>query len=288
VRVGGVESKLGWIAFLVVGLTLVPLVTAAGDARDPCTPRGNAPDPVPGRTCDPGWPSLDQAVIRPGLTLNVTGVLDFRPCTADFVFSSLDNRTLYIGTVSHCVQGRKVGDQVTLANITDAGVLVYCSFQHVFQFEDCGPALPPPIDHDTDFALIQIHRENRALVHPAVHYWGGPTRLGAPPPAGTPLLAYSNPQFSSAYAPMRGVALDSSEKETSAAWAHTLIPGDSGSPALRADGQAVGALDREDFASKPPRLTIQNLGAALAYMKQASGLDVELKTWPLLEHGPLP
>jgi hypothetical protein len=71
------------------------------EVADPWTgPPVEAPGPADGAQTDPGWPSMDEAEIRPGIKVGKAGA-GLNAGTGNFVFSSPDNRTLYLGWVAH-------------------------------------------------------------------------------------------------------------------------------------------------------------------------------------------
>lgn len=232
---------------------------------------------------DAGWPAPADARIRPGVKI-ADGT-----CTANFVFSSPDNATLYIGTASHCVGGMSTGDRVTIAG-EGAGTLVYCSWQIEMEADACPEDSTTESDPDNDFALVEIHDSRRGTVHPAVLGFGGPTDLAVSGQVSTGdrVLTYGNTPLrdpASAHDPREGVVTTSGDWTTTAYFATPSVFGDSGSPVLTADGQALGVLVTIVIAPQPAANGIVNLDAAVAYMEDNTDLDVELKTWDLIDAG---
>jgi hypothetical protein len=66
------------------------------------------------------------------------------------------------------------------------------------------------------------------------------------------------------------------------------VPGDSGSAVVLGDGRALGDMVTLILAPYPAGNGVSNLAMALDYARQAAGVEVELKTWSLLEPGLLP
>src|SRR5688500_20394936 len=80
----------------------------------------------------PGWPPLVDAPIRPGVRITPWGpageILGLGGCTANFIFASPDNRTLYIGTAGHCAKNMANGTATPVAEGAAMVTLAYCSF----------------------------------------------------------------------------------------------------------------------------------------------------------------
>ena len=287
-------------------LVLLAALALAGCA-DPAAPGEAAPgadstaaEPA-GAPADPAWPDLEDAALRPGDKLLPQDVelappaFSLRSCTVNFVFASPDNRSLYVGTASHCVSGMKVGDPLRVSGVADA-VLAYCSWGAMEGSATCADKIGDDkvtLDRafPNDFALFRIDDADRAKVHPAVRHWGGPTGLAGPPAARASVLTYGN--SAARDAGQRGVeAQDAREgyvTGSDAWWTDVVllgpsVPGDSGSPVLLADGRALGVVKTLDYGTNG----VMNLDAALAFLHGATGLRVELRTWPLLAPPALP
>lgn len=255
-------------------------------------------------TVDPGWPPREQARIRPGADIVAHPEFD-NACTANFVFASPDNRTLYVGTAAHCLDGRPIGDPVMVGGIADAGTIAYCSWGTIDRGEGlagCPPSetLYTNASRYNDFALVAIDEAHRGDVHPATLHWGGPRGVleGAEP--GDRVATFGN-------TPVRdegGGVLDPREgyvtctltqpspeapcRSTNTTWirlvGHTF-GGDSGSPVLGPQGQALGALTA---TSPTGDVMVANLEAALSLLHERTNLTVELTTAPPLAEPILP
>lgn len=261
------------------------------------TPGGG--DGAPGGVYAPGWPAPSDATVRPGAKI-VKGTLEGH-CTANFLFSSPDNRTLYLGTASHCVPGMRLGETVQIAGGAVEGTLVYCSWGTIDGGETCtdkagaGGTGTASEGFANDFALVELPESARDAVHPALVHWGGPTGLAIAPEAGTHVLTYGNTALRDADQPGAG-PLDPREGyvEERGNWTTTvtLVPpsvsGDSGSPLIRASGEAVGVVQTVGAGTSGVTNGVVNLVPALAYVYEHTDLRPVLKTFRLLEEPTLP
>lgn len=246
---------------------------------------------------DQGWPPADEARIRPGVNVGLGR------CTANFVFRSPDNTTLYIGTSAHCLTGSTIGDRFAIAGIPAAGRLVYCSWGTIETGERSGC---PEVENeqeerwDDDFALLAVRPDLRDEVHPAVRHWGGPTALAGPIAQGDRVLVPGNSSLRS-HAPdtldrQRGHVAEHRQRFTYVNLLAPSIPGDSGSPALTADGEALGVVRTleacgVDHPQRPAHRSttgVTNLDAALATLQEHTELSVELVTSPLRQEPMFP
>jgi len=240
-----------------------------------------------------GWPSLDAATLRPGVRLRDLVVEPGRVtigCSANFIFRSPDNATLYLGTAAHCLSAFKVGDPILIEGAGVTGQVAYNSFETLAQTNDPGTATAS----NNDFALIRVDESHRHLVHPALLHYGGPTGLAEAEdaPRGTAVAMYGNsPLWGDSEDRRRheGCVLEAREWNTYVRLAPVAVQGDSGGPALLATGEALGLLtyagpNDEGLTPKPQAATntLTNLAAALRFAREKAGLEVELATWPLL------
>lgn len=265
-----------------------------------------AADPDPTREAvdvqDPGWPALNEARLRPGDKLfpediGIDGNGPFiRGCTVNFVFGNSANDTLYLGTASHCVTGMELGAAMALSGGVK-GVLAYCSWGTVDNATTCtdktgaGGASTGQEGFENDFALIAVDPEHRALVHPALRTWGGPTGVAQEVVVDAQVLTYGN-SFGRDAGRSDTDAGDAREGYVTAArdWTTTVIlggpslPGDSGSPVLLANGTALGVVQTLGAGTNG----VVNLAPALAYLHEHTELEVRLMTWALLAGPTLP
>lgn len=250
---------------------------------------------------DPGWPVLDEAPLRTGAKLFDS--LEYQithgqrlQCTLNFVFSDPNNTTLYVGTASHCVAGFSLGDKVALADGAATGMIAYCSFGTIEETDEC-PDLGISASEASanDFALIAIDPADRATVHPATFQIGGPTRMAPSPDAGSLAYTYGNTDDRDGRIPGAPDPLDARAGRVHRATDWTIeivfdvtsVGRDSGSPGLAADGGALGVLQYGFTDQCPgPRIDVNGavfLAEAVAFMHAETDLQVELKTWPLID-----
>ncbi len=243
----------------------------------------------------PGWPSVDEAVIRPGVRI-VQGEPFSGTCTANYVFSSPDNRTLYLGTASHCVTGQAIGDPIAIGGGVVTGTLVYCSWGGATSGAACEDKEPGDDGFEDDFALVHIPDDARSLVHPALMHWGGPTGIASTPvETDTLVLTYGNTPLRDGDQddieiadPREGYVDASTEASTRVTLVPASISGDSGSPILLHDGRALGVVQTVSVGTSGVANGVVNLAAALASLEARTGAVLELKTFQLLDEPTLP
>jgi hypothetical protein len=115
------------------------------------------------------WPALADAPLRPGVQIvSPTG-----QCTSNFVFTSVDNRSVYFGLAAHCVDGLDMGTPMEIDNGRATGTLAYSSWATMDEVEEADAMAR----EYNDFALVRVDDEHRALVHPAMRHFGGPVAL---------------------------------------------------------------------------------------------------------------
>lgn len=214
-----------------------------------------------------GWPDEDQAVIRPGASV-LSGT-----CTGNFIFSDPSNSTLYIGTAAHCLSDHEIGDRVEIAEGRAWG---HVAFNARETPADDGRARC----EGRDFGLIKISDRFRDEVHPAVKAWGGPTDLRERARSGEQVFMYGNSSFRAGSADaLQGWAVGNDRCRTEAV-VPGILDGDSGSPLLASDGEAMGVVVR-----RPGTLATVNLAQLMEFTEEAGGLSLELKTWPSFREG---
>lgn len=290
-------------------ITLLVLVAfvCSGCLGGPSSERGDGPsatpddDAGPVEVFSPGWPDLGGAVVRPGVKIaGANGAVD---CTANFVFSTPDNQTLYLGAASHCFIGAAIGDPMSIASGAVTGTLVYCSWGTIDGSDTCSQKTQIREGWANDFALIELPDDSRNLVHPALLHWGGPTGiLGSPPGPDVHVLTFGNSALrdadqeglgSDAADAREGITVSpinpsaySAEWTTFVRFAPPATQGDDGSPVILANGTAFGILAQFTLAEGADRVT--QLSPALAYLHNNTELQVELKTHQMLADPILP
>ncbi len=272
------------------------------------SPSDSTPDDAgPVEVFSPGWPAVDEAVIRPGAKI-VTGALDALGrresgiCTANFVFSTPDNLTLYLGTASHCVTGLAIGDPVSIAAGRVTGTLVYCSWGTVDGTDTCPDKVATDEGWANDFALVELPPDSRSLIHPALLHWGGPTGIvESPPGADVHVLAYGNSSLrdadqggpgsdaadaregiTSSPSPTTPIAYPgySAEWTTYVRFAPPGVQGDLGGPGILPDGSALGIVNA--FIPFEGANAVTLLNPAIEYLHHNTDFRIELKTWTTL------
>lgn len=253
-----------------------------------------------------GWSPIEEAAIRPGAKMGPSG------CTANFVFRSPDNASLYVGTANHCFADNGVGTTLPVAGIPDAGRIAYCSWGAMPEHSSLGCSFPLEDDwrrYHNDFMLVEIRPDLRHQVHPAVRHWGGPTGLAGNLSDGDRVLAYGNSALRDASSgtvpgpgdPMRGHVTGQTDRwVTFADLAPGGIPGDSGGPALDGSGRAIGHFQditcpfaRNADGTSPgshgaATNSFATLAPALEALHSRTDLDAQLVTWPLVQEPAFP
>lgn len=269
---------------LVLAVAVAGCTNAAVQEPAPADP-GWSPSPDNGdATGFVAWPSEKDATIRPGVqVVSPTG-----QCTSNFVFTSPDNATLYLGLAAHCVDGLALGTKVDVGGVA-TGTLAYSSW---LTMDDVNETDAATLDAN-DFALILLPAEARSSVHPAMRHFGGPVAQAdsRSVAAGDKVLTYGNSGLRQEIEPAswhEGYVLDTSEWTT---WIYTAgpgVPGDSGSGVLTRDGKALGILVTLTILPTAGSNGVTHLDKALEYAREHAGLDVRLATWALLDGGVLP
>lgn len=241
------------------------------------------------------WAEPSLATIRPGASL------DAGSCTANFVFTSLDNSTTYLGTAAHCFSNdintqtngcladvQPLGSKRDVSGANGPGTLVYSSWVAMQANNETST-----LCNNNDFALLQLGDIDATKVSPALWKFGGPTGLAATRDVNTfdRVLSYGNsgsrPE-DSALSPREGyVTLPSGGCDTRVVFPNAAIPGDSGSPVILSDGLALGVFVSIELAPLPGQGHVCHLSSLLAYASSV-GFDVQLATWELLDDGTLP
>jgi hypothetical protein len=204
-----------------------------------------------GADATPTWAPAATAPIHPG----VQTFTDGGQCTANFVFYD-GAGTVYIGQAAHCsgTDGNTatdgctsgslpLGTAVQVTGASSPGTMVYNSW---LAMQASGETDPDTCAYN-DLALVQLSPADAANVNPSIPHWGGPVGVNR---SGAPLLSllysYGNSELRGGLAllsPKTGISLGDA-----GGWEHEVstitpgIPGDSGSPFLDADGNALGIL----------------------------------------------
>jgi hypothetical protein len=263
---------------------LAALVLAIGPA--PASPTANAAKPI-------RWAAAAHASIHPGVQMYTEGA----QCTGNFVFRDRARR-VYVGYAAHCagtgeatdtdgcqVESLPLGTPVTFneggspaseGTRIATGRLAYSSWltmQRVGETDASACA-------SNDLALVRVRPRDVAEVNPSIPFWGGPVGIDTDgTAAGDRVFTYGNSSLRGgleALSPHAGISLGDAEAD--GGWSHPLytvtpgVPGDSGSAFLSGDGKAIGVLSTLGLAPLPASNNIADLGQALAYAREHSGL----------------
>lgn len=262
-----------------------PADNRSGD-RDPGNDTGDAGNETRNRTEDPReeqppWPDPGEADVRPGVSI-AAGT-----CTANFVFASPDNSTLYVGTAAHCFPDPEPGQRVSIADGAAAGTLAYHSTRTMDRVDESNEAARA----FNDFALVAVDDGFRGTVHPAVRSFGGPTGLAPGAEVGDRVLTVGDTNLregADAADPREGYVTGSSNWHVDVYLSPPSVPGDSGSPVLTADGRALGNLVTIEILPGAGSNDATKIGRAVEYMEAHGGPEVEIVTWDQFSEGRLP
>ncbi len=186
-------------------------------------------------------------------------------CTMNFVFGGNG----YIGTAGHCASG---GDEVTI--VAAPGVLM--NIGTTVKSVDGGIG--------NDFALIDVYPAMEKYVNPSMAIIAGPTGSKAPR-FGNPILHVGHGLGIGTGGTARGGAVvypnapvfsdlfrqDKNDAEAYG-WAGTVTPGDSGSGARAATGEAVGNVTH--LVVGTAYVPAWNAGTTIGRMQQIAGRSV--------------
>lgn len=276
-------------AVLWTALALSGCVATPGTPNTGPTATIDSPNPEPlART----WANPEDAIIRPGIPLADGS------CTTNFLFTTPDNRTVYIGTAAHCLMrgepdpdacgGKSVplGSEVQLAGLERPATLAYSSWITMQAVNETSPFACPR----NDLALLQLNESDAVRASPAVLHFGGPTGLAklASIDRGDKALAYGNsglrPQ-DSALSPRQGIVSNKPPAENWTLEVHFVTPGvvgDSGGPVMAGDGLALGQIVS---IGERGSNGVSVLATQLEYARIHAGFEVRLATWELLDDG---
>lgn len=235
----------------------------------------------------PDWADPGEATITPGVQMLTEGA----QCTANFVFT--DGADVFLGYAAHCAgtggstatngcdaDTLPTGTEVDIEGASQPGTLAYSSWETMQEQGESDPS----ICQYNDFALVELHEDDRDAVNPTVPFWGGPDELGSD---GSQLLqkvyGYGNSQLRLGIEhlrPTEGYSLG----PDAGGWTHSVytvlpgVPGDSGGALLDAQGRALGTVSTLALAPLPASNGVADLSESLAYAEDEGGMDVKLAT----------
>lgn len=266
-----------------------------------------------------GWASLETAVLRPGSRIGKT---NDPTCTGNFLFTNPEGTKAYMGTAAHCYDAGpsndpNCGDEYTPITkdsiayailydnttpviptatdvVADIGRFVYSSFNAM---QEAGE------DRHiwcawSDFALIELNANATRVANPTMWHYGGPTQLRTSEVANGEIVhTYGGTTLrnhpAGATRPRDGIVTPDERILANVGndiVFHAVVPGgciggDSGSPMIDADGQAIGVVTRS-IAGASPSCLAAYLTPMLDYMAAHGGPEVILATADMLPHVP--
>lgn len=198
----------------------------------------------------------DDAAVHPGVSIRIEGHGD---CTGNFLFERPSDGTVFLGTAAHCV-GQDLDATVRLLETSASpdgpppregpvlGEPAYSSWEvRGVTSQTCAVVLSCS-GHPEDFALVEVREALVDRVDPAVQGVGGPTGVEDADAVerGDAVASYGNssirPGPSEIDAREGAVTRTHGPWTAYAAFATPGVPGDSGSPVLAGDGDALGVL----------------------------------------------
>jgi hypothetical protein len=249
------------------------------------------------------WADLGAATIRPGVQV----LADGGQCTTNFIFTSPDNATVYVGFAAHCVtkndpnsaadgcdpasEPLAIGSKLDVEGADHPALLAYTSWGTM---QAKGGASNDECLYN-DFAFAALDPRDAEKANPAMLFFGGPTALADPGDVGTldKVLTYGDSGLRAgiaALSPHEGYVVFSPGPDGWTTEVYTApqgIPGDSGSGVLLgADGTALGILVTISYAGGSNGVT--TLSNAMAYAGDEGGVPLRLATAPTLDPGILP
>lgn len=280
---------------MTISLAVLALVTMSLSA---CKSSSSSDAPQPdeaGSVSGQQFGSPSRTQIRPGVEISSRN----GSCTSNFLYAA-NSVTVYIGVAAHCfsedtnngtdpcnTRNEAIGfSGITIENASRPGTLAYSSWSAMQQR---GESPGSDICSLNDFALVQIHPDDLANIHPAAIGFGGPTALF------TGLAEVGDTVYSYGQSSAHGGVNDLEEKRGSitrivaGGLAYRIstdsagLPGDSGSAVLHQNGQALAVLSDVGvgIGLTPVTNGVVNLEKALAYAKNGGFIpaSVQLITW---------
>jgi hypothetical protein len=281
---------------LLVGLILLAAgcigtndTSPEADARsvDDAAQNGTAEEPRehPEDQDPPEWAIPSEASLQPASRVGdpraeIGGAGVGGTCTTNFVFYG--NGTHYIGAAGHCFQPEDLGMSFLLAQGVRA-TLVYDSQTTMDRIEETDQEAVAL----NDFALLEVE-ERPASTTPAIPHWGGPQGIGNGTAGQDTVLTFGNssyrPDGGDVTDPRQGIVIDQNAWILEVYFLHQSVPGDSGSPVLSEDHEALGVLKslRTRFGTDQACAAcngVVKLSPAVSYMEEHTDLSVHLASW---------
>ncbi len=233
--------------------------------------------------------------IRPGVEVVAEGA----SCTSNFLFQ-LNEQTVFLGVAAHCFSPDTNGgvdpcetnnlaigfNQVIVENATQPAELVYSSWRAM---QEAGETPGSDACIYNDFALVKLHPDDIANIHPATMAFGGPTALASGMAAvGEEIYLYGH---SSLHLGLRELEAMTGRivEVVGGGWSYDVttdtpaVSGDSGGPILDSQGRALAVTSvlSVGLRADPLRNGVVNLDRALRYAKDNGFIhrDIGLLTW---------
>ena len=263
----------------VLALLVLPAFVGCLGSADPgeALQRGDQDAvPAPGSEARPGWASLEDAVVRPGVAIHTPT----RACPSSFLFIRPDNTSVFLGTTANCVRDLPVGGLVTVGGPDVLGFLVYSSWQTM---EEIGERDPYAREYN-DFAVVKIDESYRDLVNPTMLRLGGPTGLAEASKAalGARVKTYTNDTAQEGL-----VSGHAGEWALLVHGAPPTLPGGMGHGALTPEGEALGVVVNLGVSPGAGANGVARLDTLMAYARDHAKLYMDLVTADPLDAAPL-
>ncbi|CAN5502405.1 hypothetical protein BH23ACT9_BH23ACT9_28850 [soil metagenome] len=245
---------------------------------------------APAADAQPTWAPADQATITPGVQTVTQG----GQCTANFVFT--DGTDIYIGQAAHCSGtggqtetngcnsgSRPLGTAVQIQGASQPGTMVYNSWLAMQAVSETDPDACA----FNDFAVVRIDPADHGKVNPSLPVIGGPVGINTDGVGfGEFVHSYGNSSLRlglTLLSPKFGLSLGT----TGNGWTHPHyavspgVPGDSGSPFLDDDGNALGVLSTLTLLPTPASNNASDFARSYAYMQRTlPNIQLALGTEP--------
>ena len=236
--------------------------------------------------------------IRPGVEISANG----SGCTGNFLFSP-NSQTVYIGVAAHCFSLDSNDDidpcesnnlpigfnQVVIENASQPGEIVYSSWRAM---QESGETPGSNACTYNDFALVKIHSDDVANIHPASFAFGGPVSLFTGlASVGDAVYAYGRSPYHFGLRLLEAKSGDITAVLVNG-WAYQIvtdnasIPGDSGGPIFGPNGQALAVTSvltlSLGLGAAPVSNGVTNLDRALQYAIDGGFINASTKliAWP--------
>ena len=193
--------------------------------------------------------------IAPGTQIVTAG----RSCTANFLFRDARHR-VYLGYAASCATRSRVagpgtctarplprGTRVRLVDhghTLGYGTLRYSSLRAEQRLGITDPATCAA----NDFALVRLRGEARRRTSASMPYWGGPTGLGALPPAGATVFGLTRVAGSTRTVPRAGQVTECTGTQATVNTPLPSTPAARGGGFLDDTGRAVGVLTASEHS----------------------------------------